>query len=425
MSVFISYASQRQQTAEHMASYLDRRGVETWLASRDIRPGEVWDEAVNAAITRASALVLLFCADADQSRQVKREIHLADRANIPVYPVRLQNIEPQKLGYFLTAAQWIDWMDERDSTLDTLIQAIDAAVGEVIPPAADRFEPPVPPRRAVPAWPKLLASFASESEAAEGVGRLIFEGARRFPENSVVLPTGSTATRVFRSMVRVAEEYGPQPFGESMIITDTETFGVYSRHPTSRTRHVVETLIEPLRRKGLAPDEAQLHLLEGLIGEDDPIRRANLLLRDYPPSVHAVSVSPTGEVLAYDVGSHTDEERITRDGCKIVEVTQSGRSYIDGEQPSRSIITVGLGTCLSSRVLALPVLTINKARILNQLVSFAPTPGVPGTLLRHHLTAVVCTTARIVDEADVVDEARHFDSPSEFIDFVTGEGGFF
>jgi 6-phosphogluconolactonase/glucosamine-6-phosphate isomerase/deaminase len=369
-----------------------------------------WDEAVADAISTAQAFVLLFCSEADQSRHVKREIHLADHAKIPVYPVRLERIEPRKLGYFLTAAQWIDWLDERDSTLDRLIKVLESASplawldhGTDITPAARQAPGP--------AWPRLLAAFKSEGPAAECAARLVFEGARRFPDHSVVLPTGRTATLLFRAMVRAAGDYGPDPFAGSVILNDTETFGVYKKHPTSRTRHVRQALLDRLAKAGLAPEPSQVHLLSGLIGKTDPITETSRVLRDFPPGVHVVSISPAGEVLGYDVGTYSNDETIVHDGCRIIEISQSGKLYIDGDQPSRSIVTIGLGSCLGARLLVLPVFTPDKARILNQLVSFETTAGVPATLLRRHSTAIICTTERIIDEALLTDSAEFYADP--------------
>ena len=428
MTVFVSFAFSRRDTAEHLAYYLDRHGLKTWIASRDLRPGDIWDERIADTITNASAVVLLFCAAADQSRQVKREIALADKANIPVYPVRVEQIEPEKLGYFLTATQWIDWMDQRDSTLDTLVDAIRSSATLVPPPASTvQRQPDVKSRssywRQHP-WPKVLASFSNEAEAARASALIVFEVAARNDGGSILLPTGSSAARLFKEMISAAQSYHPKPFGNCMIVSDTETFGVSASHPTSRARRVRTKLIEPLRDRGLEIDESQIHLLEGQIGESDPVREANLLMQDYPPLVHAVSVAPSGEVLAYDVGAYYDEHQILNDRCKIVEITQAGRTYIDDDQPSRSIVTIGFKHCLSSHLLVLPVLTEGKVRILNQMVSTKPTPGVPATLLRYHKMAIVCTTNQVVRAAHLNSIAWHFHSAGDCIARLDKIGAF-
>lgn len=121
MAVFISYHSSKRAVVEHMANYFARHDISTWYAPRDVPPGSSWDEAISHAIRESTALVLLFCASADSSVHVKREIHLADKAKIPIYWVRLEKVQPERLGYYLAPTQWVDWLDQRDSTLDALV----------------------------------------------------------------------------------------------------------------------------------------------------------------------------------------------------------------------------------------------------------------------------------------------------------------
>lgn len=121
MTVFLSYHNSKQDVVEHLSAYLLRAGIPSWFAPRDIAPGATWDTAIADAIRQSRALVLLFCKQADASQHVKRELHLADRHGIPVYWVRLERVEPERLGYFLSSTQWIDWLDNRDATLESLV----------------------------------------------------------------------------------------------------------------------------------------------------------------------------------------------------------------------------------------------------------------------------------------------------------------
>lgn len=124
MAVFLSYSDSRQDTVEHVARYLARHGVDTWYAPRDIPAGAVWDEAIYRAIRDSDALVLLFDSSADTSKHVKREISIADAAEIPIRWLRLENVQPQKLGYYLSSTQWIDWLDKRDDALERLSRSL-------------------------------------------------------------------------------------------------------------------------------------------------------------------------------------------------------------------------------------------------------------------------------------------------------------
>ncbi|MEX5708422.1 TIR domain-containing protein [Parafrankia sp. FMc6] len=403
MAVFISYHSSKKAVVQHLAAYFARHAITTWYAPRDVPPGSDWDAEISRAIRNSTALVLLFCSSADSSMHVKREILLADKAHIPIYWVRLENVEPEKLGYFLNATQWIDWLDKRDSTLDTLVQDLRSPVPsgrDLEPNEIDRTDLPVADGT-VEGWPAEFIAFENERVAADAAAHSYFRIAQTSPDRSLVLPTGRAATQLFRGMLRVAGDYAPRPFGDARLVSDTETFGVHERHYTSRTRHVVETLIEPLIEKGLGPSESQLNLLTGQITDDDPILRTQRVLRLWPPAVHAVSVSPAGEVLGYEVGSYSDPEEIISDGCRIVELSEQGRKYIDPNQPSRSVVTVGLGTALEAPGLMVLGFDRSKARIIHQMAHYPETAGIPATLLRRHDHAVIVGTRAVTEAAEI------------------------
>lgn len=122
--IFLSHHSSKLELVTHLSRYLERNGLNTWYAPRNIHSGEVWDEAILNAIKKCKAVILLFCAQADSSRQVKRELALADKYKKSVFWLRVEKVEPNNLSYFLTSTQWLDWLDERDDTLDQLVRDI-------------------------------------------------------------------------------------------------------------------------------------------------------------------------------------------------------------------------------------------------------------------------------------------------------------
>ncbi|WP_227983210.1 TIR domain-containing protein [Nocardia spumae] len=402
MAVFISYHSSKRAVVEHIARYFLRHGIATWWAPRDVPPGSKWDEAISEAINEASALVLLFCASADTSIHVKREVALADRAKLPIYWVRLEDVQPHGLGYFLSPTQWVDWLDRRDETLDSLVGDLQnpAVDGRALGPETQ--QPNRPPR--VSGWPAGVVAFDNEMLAAEAAAHTYFRIANEAPHRSVVLPTGRAATQLFGAMLRIADQYAPKPFGSAPILSDTETFGVFTRHHSSRTRHVLEALIEPLTERGLGPDPRQLHLLSGQISENlDPVQAAQRIIRLHPPAVHGISISPEGEVLGYEIGTYKDPDDIAEDGCRIVELSEHGRRYIDPNQPSRSVITVGLSSAIECAGLMVLGFDRSKARIIHQMTHFPEAAGVPATMLRRNAGTVIVTTRRIAEDADLED----------------------
>ena len=219
-------------------------------------------------------------------------------------------------------------------------------------------------------------------------------------------------------MLRIADEYEGCPFGDAHIISDTETFGVWSEHETSRSRHIRDMLIKPLEKKNKAPSDEQLQLLSGIYTDSDPIKRAQKFIRMYPPVVHGVSLSPVGEILAYEVGTYNEIDEIIDDAPRIVQVSEHSKKYIDPSQPSTSIITIGLGTALSSSVLLILAFDVQKANALNRLFTGPMTAGIPATLLREHRNAYVLTTQAAAREAKIDDMVKGNVSAKEGAEWI-------
>lgn len=400
--IFLSHHSSKSEMVAHLSRYLERNGLNTWYAPRDIRSGEQWDEAINEAIRNCGAVVLLFCAQADSSRQVKRELSLADKYKKPVFWIRIERVEPNNLSYFLTSTQWFDWLDERDDTLENLVQDIlSLNTSGAEKDSKGTFDNRERKAERNKSWAKGVLAFGLDRDAAECAARVYFSYAHTNPDASLILPTGRSATMIFRAMIRIAGEYEGCPFGGAHLISDTETFGVWGEHETSRTKHIKDMLLSPLKRLNKAPAEDQLHLLSGVYTENDPVKDAQKVIRLFPPAVHAISVSPVGEILAYEVGTYNDIDEIMDDAPCIVEVGEHSKKYIDPNQPSKSIITIGLGTSLAAEVLLVLVFDMQKANILNRLFNGPITAGIPATILRYHPNAYILTTEKVAREANI------------------------
>ena len=421
--IFLSHHSSKLELVTHLSRYLERNGLITWYAPRNIHSGEVWDEAILNAIKKCKAVILLFCAQADSSRQVKRELALADKYKKSVFWLRVEKVEPNNLSYFLTSTQWLDWLDERDDTLDQLVRDISQlSIKNSTPfnPIEDTANESTSQNKII-SWTKHIFAFPSQRKAAECAARAYYEIANEKPFSTVILPTGRSATMIFRAMISVSSEYDGCPFGEAPIMSDTETFGVWSGHETSRTKHINDMLIEPLRLKGKAPSKEQLHLLSGVYTEEDPVKNARKVLRLYPPSIHAVSISPLGEILAYEVGTYSDIDDIIDDTPKIVEVGEHSKKYIDPNQPSKSILTVGIGTMMSAEILLILAFDIQKANIVRRLFEGPITAGIPATLLRKHPNSFLITTEKVAVEAGIIDYADTNINVEDAVKWITKE----
>lgn len=125
-SVFISYATADRTDAVAICEAIERRGTPCWIASRDVQPGENYQEAIVHAIRQSRALVLVFSDRANNSDEIKKELSLVSRYHIPLIALRTEDVEPSDaFAYELSTRQWIDLFVDWDRSLDVLVRRID------------------------------------------------------------------------------------------------------------------------------------------------------------------------------------------------------------------------------------------------------------------------------------------------------------
>ena len=104
--VFISYSTKNADAAQEVCRNLEDAGSACWMAPRDILPGSHWAASITQAIRNARVLVLMFSGSANDSRQVLREINLADESRVPIVTVMLEQVEiNDAFSYYLSATQ--------------------------------------------------------------------------------------------------------------------------------------------------------------------------------------------------------------------------------------------------------------------------------------------------------------------------------
>ncbi len=137
--VFISYASADRTEALNVCKAIERRGTKCWIAMRDVPPGANYQEAIVQSLRSARAVALVFSDAANNSDEIKKELSLASRYNVPVIALRLKEVEPSDaFAYELSTRQWIDAFAGWDRSIDTLVGRIGqiSGSGPVDPPAS-------------------------------------------------------------------------------------------------------------------------------------------------------------------------------------------------------------------------------------------------------------------------------------------------
>ena len=128
--VFISYSNRDSQIANALCHMLEEEKIKCWIAPRDIKIGEVWADAIAAAIPNSKVVIIILSINSNSSRQVLREIELAIHNNIVVLPVRIEDILPTGgMSYYLSTTHWIDVIDD---SIESKIAAIISRIRNIL-----------------------------------------------------------------------------------------------------------------------------------------------------------------------------------------------------------------------------------------------------------------------------------------------------
>lgn len=130
MRIFISYASERRETAERVCAFLEAGGKKCWIAPRDIPAGSNYGEEIIKGIEGSDGFVLLFDKAANESQHVLREVERAVSKRLPIVVYRLDDTVPSKsMEYFLLSIQWLDAKEVSEQSLGELEGALNRQLG--------------------------------------------------------------------------------------------------------------------------------------------------------------------------------------------------------------------------------------------------------------------------------------------------------
>ena len=158
--VFISHGSDDRDEAAELCAYIEKRGIRTWIAPRDVRPGQDYSEQLQHAIEQCAAFVVLVTDKANTSPYVRAETEMAFSTGKPIFPVRQSEIQPAAgLAFFLKIRHWTDAFGKHGAAaMDRLGVELDALCGPPPqPPARAASEPAPPPASPAPPPPPAAA----------------------------------------------------------------------------------------------------------------------------------------------------------------------------------------------------------------------------------------------------------------------------
>jgi AAA+ ATPase superfamily predicted ATPase len=128
--IFVSYSNLDKEFTDQLCHSLEEQGYPCWMAPRDILPGAKYAEAIIDAINSSKVFLLVLSANSNSSSQVSKEIERAASKDIPIIPVRLDDVALSKsMEYYISNCQWIDVSKSfLGKEIPALIKALDVYV---------------------------------------------------------------------------------------------------------------------------------------------------------------------------------------------------------------------------------------------------------------------------------------------------------
>lgn len=116
--------------ADSLCRYFDRAGWEVWRDADVLKGGDNWSAEIAEGLRNADAMIVLITDASMTSRWVRREIRAADRAGLPILPVRLgQPPIPDELALIINELHQVTLNEFETSALpaieDDLVSLLD------------------------------------------------------------------------------------------------------------------------------------------------------------------------------------------------------------------------------------------------------------------------------------------------------------
>src|ERR1043166_900048 len=138
--VFISHAAKDDAIGLRVLAELEAAGIKCWYSSRrtELEPGSKWVAGIVKALDNSVAVVVLVSDAANDSDWVARELVMSEKRGLPLYPIRIQDIEPKgALEAYLISLQYTN------AFVGDLREALRPVVQKLLRPVVEKSMPTV------------------------------------------------------------------------------------------------------------------------------------------------------------------------------------------------------------------------------------------------------------------------------------------
>ena len=166
MTVFLCHAYEDNESAKALRDLLTSHGIDVWLDSENLLPGQIWREEIPEAVRSADVVIVCISQNSlDKEGYVQKEIRLAldvadekPEGTIFLIPARLEDCPvPRRLNDF----QWVDLFEKNGYS--KLLDALRVRAAKIATKRdSERVIPPIAPKEAAFIPPKILLPFELE-----------------------------------------------------------------------------------------------------------------------------------------------------------------------------------------------------------------------------------------------------------------------
>ena len=107
--VFISYPSPSKEAAQEITDYLEKNGINCFIAPRDIEGGKTYASALMSALDECNLVLLVASEAINDSEHVLNEVDAIVNKKKPLLPVFIEKFEMKdEYRYYLGRKQWVE-----------------------------------------------------------------------------------------------------------------------------------------------------------------------------------------------------------------------------------------------------------------------------------------------------------------------------
>lgn len=242
--VFISYSRAELTFVQGLADALRAQGCQTWIDVENLRPGERWKHAIEAALAAAEAFVPVISRRSVESLWTGHELRLAQSAGLPIFPVLIEPVPLKDLPPEIKERQILTLHDTPYGAMASTAAASIAQSIELPTKSTEIINSQIPPLW-IEMHPEGCADtwhHRHEATRAEGTWRLrldlpfdplrfdvLLGTAAKAPSATLLIPPLVASADASFALAALAMRIGPQRL---CVVTDAQQSAALSTHAT-------------------------------------------------------------------------------------------------------------------------------------------------------------------------------------------------